>query len=286
MTRTTSSRESSSLANCSPLHARVHCRMVLYSPPKKLVFVPVASAMAGGHRDCPVLASVHQWPWQRYSLLFLGVKSLLLTSCNGWMDGRTNARTDSYNLNIMMWYQECIRKSMQHITSFPGSFPAFQCCMLKSKRKAWYVKSRDGEKRWEKVQSTSRIKGHRTCKHYSLQTTKDMAISHEWNAVLQGLRVYVSVDRRYRECQNGSVHMISIDLHFVRIMPRQHRSWHATRDFTTRPSSRFSACNIEKLGMGLGTRLCNTHSSNENISLWIWHHSCSSSGVWIWLVTT
>ena len=33
----------------------------LYSPPKKLVFVPVASAMAGGHRDCPVLAFVAQW---------------------------------------------------------------------------------------------------------------------------------------------------------------------------------------------------------------------------------
>ena len=26
-----------------------------------LVFVPVASATAGGHRDCPVLASVAQW---------------------------------------------------------------------------------------------------------------------------------------------------------------------------------------------------------------------------------
>ena len=34
----------------------------LYSPSKKLVFVPVASATDGGHRDCPVLASVAQWP--------------------------------------------------------------------------------------------------------------------------------------------------------------------------------------------------------------------------------
>ena len=34
----------------------------LYSPSKKLVFVPIASATAGGHRDCPVLASVAQWP--------------------------------------------------------------------------------------------------------------------------------------------------------------------------------------------------------------------------------
>ena len=34
---------------------------VLYSTPKKLVFVPVASAIAGGHRDCPGLASVAHW---------------------------------------------------------------------------------------------------------------------------------------------------------------------------------------------------------------------------------
>ena len=26
------------------------------------MFVPVASATDGGHRDCPVLASVAQWP--------------------------------------------------------------------------------------------------------------------------------------------------------------------------------------------------------------------------------
>ena len=49
ITRTISFHESSSLAiaNCSPS--------------KKLVFVPIASATAGGHRDCPVLASVAQW---------------------------------------------------------------------------------------------------------------------------------------------------------------------------------------------------------------------------------
>ena len=38
----------------------------LYSPPKKLVFVPVASAIAGGHRDCPVLASVVPWQEMQY----------------------------------------------------------------------------------------------------------------------------------------------------------------------------------------------------------------------------
>ncbi len=34
----------------------------LYSLSEKLVFVPVASATAGGHRDHPVLASNAQWP--------------------------------------------------------------------------------------------------------------------------------------------------------------------------------------------------------------------------------
>ena len=27
-----------------------------------IVFVPVASASAGAHRDCPVLVSIAQWP--------------------------------------------------------------------------------------------------------------------------------------------------------------------------------------------------------------------------------
>ena len=34
----------------------------LYSPSNKLMFVSVASATDGGHRYCPVLASVAQWP--------------------------------------------------------------------------------------------------------------------------------------------------------------------------------------------------------------------------------
>ena len=34
----------------------------LYNSSKKLVFVPVASATAGGHRDYPVLPSVAQRP--------------------------------------------------------------------------------------------------------------------------------------------------------------------------------------------------------------------------------
>ena len=57
MTQAASSHESSSLANCRLLHVSVHCRLILYSPSKKLVLVPVASATAGTHRDSLVLAS-------------------------------------------------------------------------------------------------------------------------------------------------------------------------------------------------------------------------------------
>ena len=44
-------------ANCRPLHVSVHCHLFffLYSPSKKLVFVPVASALTAGHRDGLVL---------------------------------------------------------------------------------------------------------------------------------------------------------------------------------------------------------------------------------------
>ena len=52
------------------------------------MFVPVASAMAGGHRDCSVLASVAQWS-----------EIQLLVSRPPVTDGCTDARTDNYNLN-------------------------------------------------------------------------------------------------------------------------------------------------------------------------------------------
>jgi hypothetical protein len=58
--RTMSSHESSCLPNCRPLNAV--CCLVLYSPSKKLVFVHVASAMAGAHRDRLVLASNARQP--------------------------------------------------------------------------------------------------------------------------------------------------------------------------------------------------------------------------------
>ena len=59
----------------------------LYSLTKKLVFVPVASATAGGHRDCPVLASVAQWPEIQH-LVSRGqiVSADLLQRTDRWMD--------------------------------------------------------------------------------------------------------------------------------------------------------------------------------------------------------
>ena len=47
--------------NCSPLFMSIVV-WFLYRPSKKLVFMPVASATAGGHRNYPVLVSVAQWP--------------------------------------------------------------------------------------------------------------------------------------------------------------------------------------------------------------------------------
>ena len=72
----------------------------------------------------------------------------------------------------------------------------------------------------------------------------------------EGSEFTFSVDRRYGECQNGSVYSISIDLFSFAscdVTIDHHDTPHVTS--RTKPSPRFSACNIEKLGMGLGTRL-------------------------------
>ena len=146
---------------------------------------------------------------------------------------------------------------------FPGPFPAFQCCTLKSGKRAWYTKSRDGERRWEKVQSTSRVKGHQTCKRYSLQTTKDTVI---WHSYIATIRVKCNPSRaqslRFQliECTESikTARFIQPRLTYFsfascHVNIDHHDMPHVT--LRTRPSSHFSACNIEKLGMGLGTRL-------------------------------
>ena len=56
VTRVVSSHESSCLAK----HVSVHC--CLYGLSKKLVFVSVASAMTGAHRECLFLSSFPQQP--------------------------------------------------------------------------------------------------------------------------------------------------------------------------------------------------------------------------------
>ena len=57
-----SSHESSCLANCRPLHQVSIIAYFLYSQSKKLVFVPVVSALIGAHRHCLVQASITQQP--------------------------------------------------------------------------------------------------------------------------------------------------------------------------------------------------------------------------------
>ena len=52
--------------------------------------MPVASATAGGHRDCPVLVSVAQW--LEIQPLVSGGQVVLLTSRNG--------RIDNHNLKV------------------------------------------------------------------------------------------------------------------------------------------------------------------------------------------
>ena len=61
-----SSRELSCLGIYRLLHASVHCRLILYSLSKKLVFMPVTSAMTGAHRDCLVLSCIVQQPEIHY----------------------------------------------------------------------------------------------------------------------------------------------------------------------------------------------------------------------------
>ena len=61
--------------------------------------MPVASATDGGHRDCPVLASVAQWPEIQPLVsrgqIVSGVLPLLT-------DRQTDTQTDNYNFSIMM----------------------------------------------------------------------------------------------------------------------------------------------------------------------------------------
>ena len=63
--------------------------------------MPVASATDGGHRDCPVLASVAQWP-EIQPLVSRGqiVSAVLLLLT----DRQTDTQTDNYmyNFSIMM----------------------------------------------------------------------------------------------------------------------------------------------------------------------------------------
>ena len=61
--------------------------------------MPVASATDGGHRDCPVLAFVAQWPEMQPLVsrgqIVSGVLPLLT-------DRQTDTQTDNYNFSILI----------------------------------------------------------------------------------------------------------------------------------------------------------------------------------------
>ena len=145
-----------------------------------------------------------------------------------------------------------LMSSRWKLASSSGPFSAFQCCTLKSGR-AWYAKSHDGERRWKKVQTILQVKGH--------QSTTVLANNkrHSYIAVIQ-----VKDDPSMAQ----TVHLYGTDsiemawFCWLRSTYFSFASCHITIDHHdmphvtshTRPS-RFSACNIEKLGMGLGVRL-------------------------------
>ena len=54
------------LPNCRPLNVNPHLLLGLYSPSKKPVFMPVASAQIGAHRAHLVVASNVRWPEYNY----------------------------------------------------------------------------------------------------------------------------------------------------------------------------------------------------------------------------
>ena len=85
MTWTISSRESSCLANCSPLLVSVHCRMVFVQSVQEASVCACSQCHGWQSRDCPVLASVAQWP-EIQSLISSGQ-----LAC-------THGQTISYNL--------------------------------------------------------------------------------------------------------------------------------------------------------------------------------------------
>ena len=65
--------------------------------------MPVANATDGGHRDCPVLASVAQWP-EIQPLVSRGqiVSAVLPLLTDRQTDRQTDTQTDYYNFSIMI----------------------------------------------------------------------------------------------------------------------------------------------------------------------------------------
>ena len=140
------------------------------------------------------------------------------------------------------------------VASSPGPFPALQCCMLKCGR-AWYQKSNDFASRWlEDQRSRGRFEkpafvGHApTLQVYFLTLCSLKQLYYNRSIVS---KPYL------KQIVNGStLNFADLCLAHVHLHPsttlHTDKIGHVTSDTRL---SHFSACNIEKLGMGLGTRL-------------------------------
>ena len=142
------------------------------------------------------------------------------------------------------------------IASFPGPFPAFQCCTLKRGR-AWYAKSRAAchdDRSWCGMTRT---------KSRLIEVNKTGPFLR-YPCLLSAINVWFepSKDRLLLVWQwynRASCHLLAVALtRPVTFDPRDgldllSPSLHHVTS-RTRPSH-FSACNIEKLGMGLGMGL-------------------------------
>ena len=160
----------------------------------------------------------------------------------------------SCSTTCITWY---ICASCVSLASSPGPFPAFQCWTLKSRR-AWYAKSRA----WR--HDTSYCDSQRSlCEaaSFELQILKEGLLVHyllvKWSYYNQ---LYI-LEPYLWPATNRSAHKTAdlwpaythqtFCLYLVYLLSTYDIAHVTSR---TRPSC-FSACNIEKLGMGLGMRL-------------------------------
>ena len=130
VTRTISSRESSCLAICKSLHVSVHFHLFFVQTAKKLVFVPIASAMTAPHRGCVDLACNAQQP----EIQHLSWGQILSTDHLLWTGGHTWLPVTCgllHNFRSMIW-----RRSM---ASFAFHDRIGDSALFRQKTHQWFL---------------------------------------------------------------------------------------------------------------------------------------------------